>query len=108
MTLSALQERFVAAYSADPRLSATDAYVLAKGEENVSDRAVASNSACQLLRHPKVAEAVKRNKERFFLGQQVVRDDIFQELQAIIKSPTTKAAEKLRAAELCCKLFGLL
>ncbi|PLW81307.1 hypothetical protein CWI75_15850 [Kineobactrum sediminis] len=106
--LTALQERFVAVFTADPTVTATDAYVAAKGPKKLPERAVAQNAACQLLRHPKVAEAVKRERARFFIDQRQVRDEVFHDLRAIIHAPHTKAKDKLRAAELLCKLFGLL
>jgi len=108
MALTALQERFVSAFAADPTITATDAYIAAKGADRVGTKEVAHNSACQLLRHPKVAEAVKRQRERFFLDQQRIRDDILLDLRGVIHSPETTAHEKLRAAELLCRLFGLI
>ncbi|MDO8861134.1 terminase small subunit [Haliea sp. E1-2-M8] len=108
MALTALQNRFVSAFTADPTITATDAYITAKGPGRVLKRDVAQNSACQLLRHPKVAEAVARQRARFFIEQHQVRDDILTDLRAIIHSPETTAGEKLRAAELLCRLFGLI
>lgn len=103
MAMTALQERFVSAYAADPR-SATAAYRRAGG----SSGAGASVTACRLLQHPSVSEGIKREQDRFYQEQARIRDDLYCELKIIINRSDTTATEKLHAVELLCKLFGLL
>lgn len=103
MALTALQERFVQSFASDPR-SATAAYRRAGGTVGSG----ASVAACRLLQHPAVAEGIRREQERFFQEQHRIRDDLFFELKKVINCPNASATEKLRAAELLCKLFGLL
>lgn len=103
MALTALQERFIDTYSADPR-SAAAAYVRAGG----ADGPGAKVTACRYLQHPAISEGVRRQQERFRQEQWAMRDELFIELKGIIHSPDSSASEKLRATELLCKLFGLL
>lgn len=103
MPLTLLQERFVEAYSADPR-SASKAYVTAGGTEGPG----AKVSACRLLQHPAVSEGIQRRQKRFHLEQERIRDELFAELKLVVHSPEASVAEKLKAAELLCKMFGLL
>ena len=101
MTLTALQERFVDEYISRPA-NAAQAYITAGGAPNS-----AKISACKLLKHPKVKEALQRQQERLQSEFSVSRESIYFELRAVIDNPMTSTMEMLRAINVLCRMFGL-
>ena len=101
MTLTALQERFVDEYISRPA-NAAQAYITAGGAPNS-----AKISACKLLKHPKVKEALQRQQERLQSKFSVSRESIYFELRAVIDNPMTSTMEMLRAINVLCRMFGL-
>lgn len=101
MALTTLQERFIDEYISRPA-NATQAYITAGGAPKS-----AKISACKLLKHPKVQEALDRQQERLRREFNVSRESIYFELRSIIDNPETNAAEMLRAIDMLCRMFGL-
>ena len=101
MALTTLQERFVDEYISRPA-NAAQAYITAGGAPNS-----AKISACKLLKHPKVKEALQRQQERLQSEFSVSRESIYFELRAVIDNPMTSTMEMLRAIDVLCRMFGL-
>ena len=101
MALTALQERFIGEYISRPA-NATQAYITAGGAPRS-----AKISACKLLKHPKVQEALHRQQERLRREFSVSRESIYFELRAVIDNPETNTMEMLRAIDMLCRMFGL-
>ena len=101
MALTTLQERFVDEYISRPA-NAAQAYITAGGAPNS-----AKISACKLLKHPKVQEALDRQQERLRREFNVSRESIYSELRSIIDNPETNTTEMLRAIDMLCRMFGL-
>ena len=101
MALTTLQERFVDEYISRPA-NAAQAYITAGGAPKS-----AKISACKLLKHPKVKEALQRQQERLQSKFSVSRESIYFELRAVIDNPETSTMEMLRAIDILCRMFGL-
>ena len=101
MALTNLQERFVDEYISRPA-NAAQAYITAGGAPKS-----AKISACKLLKHPKVQEALDRQQERLRSEFSVSRESIYFELRAVIDNPETSTMEMLRAIDVLCRMFGL-
>lgn len=101
MALTTLQERFVDEYISRPA-NAAQAYITAGGAPKS-----AKISACKLLKHPKVQEALDRQQERLRSEFSVSRESIYFELRAVIDNPETSTMEMLRAIDMLCRMFGL-
>ena len=101
MTLTTLQERFVDEYISRPA-NAAQAYITAGGAPKS-----AKISACKLLKHPKVQEALDRQQERLRSEFSVSRECIYVELRGVIDDPETSTMEMLRAIDMLCRMFGL-
>ena len=101
MALTTLQERFINEYISCPA-NAARAYITAGGAPKS-----AKISACKLLKHPKVQEALDRQQERLRREFNVSRESIYSELRSIIDNPETNTTEMLRAIDMLCRMFGL-
>ena len=101
MTLTALQERFIGEYISSPA-NATQAYITAGGAPKN-----AKISACKLLKHPKVEEALHRQQERLGRELNVNRESIYFKLRSVIDNTETNTTEMLRAIDILCRMFGL-
>jgi len=101
LALTPLQERFIDEYISRPA-NATQAYITAGGAPKS-----AKISACKLLKHPKVQEALDRQQERLRREFNVSRESIYSELRSIIDNPETNTTEMLRAIDMLCRMFGL-
>jgi len=101
LTLTALQERFIGEYISSPA-NATQAYITAGGAPKN-----AKISACKLLKHPKVQEALYRQQERLRHEFNVSRESVYFELRAVIDDPEASTMEMLRAIDVLCRMFGL-
>jgi hypothetical protein len=101
LALTTLQERFVDEYISRPA-NAAQAYITAGGAPKS-----AKISACKLLKHPKVKEALQRQQERLQSKFSVSRESIYFELRAVIDNPETSTMEMLRAIDILCRMFGL-
>ena len=101
MALTTLQERFVDEYISRPA-NAAQAYITAGGAPKS-----AKISACKLLKHPKVQEALDRQQERLRREFNVSCERIYSELRSIIDNPETNTTEMLRAIDMLCRMFGL-
>ena len=101
MALTTLQERFVNEYMSRPA-NATQAYITAGGAPKS-----AKISACKLLKHPKVKEALQRQQKRLQSEFSISRENIYFELRAVIDNPLTSTMEMLRAIDVLCRMFGL-
>ena len=101
MALTTLQERFVEEYISRPA-NAAQAYIMAGGAPNS-----AKISACKLLKHPKVKEALQRQQKRLQSEFSISRENIYFELRAVIDNPLTSTMEMLRAIDVLCRMFGL-
>ena len=101
LTLTALQERFIGEYISRPA-NATQAYITAGGTPRN-----AKISACKLLKHPKVQEALYRQQERLRREFNVSRESVYFELRSVIDNPETNTTEMLRAIDMLCRMFGL-
>ena len=82
--------------------NAAQAYITAGGAPNS-----AKISACKLLKHPKVKEALQRQQERVQNEFNISRESIYFELRAVIDKPMTNTMEMLRAIDVLCRMFGL-
>jgi hypothetical protein len=82
--------------------NAAQAYITAGGAPNS-----AKISACKLLKHPKVKEALQRQQERLQSEFSISRESIYFELRAVIDNPLTSTMEMLRAIDVLCRMFGL-
>ena len=101
MALTNLQERFVDEYISRPA-NAAQAYITAGGAPKS-----AKISACKLLKHPKVQEALDRQQERLRSEFSVSRESIYFELRRVIDDPETSTMEMLRSIDMLCRMFGL-
>lgn len=101
MALTALQERFIGEYISRPA-NATQAYITAGGAPRN-----AKISACKLLKHPKVQEALYRQQERLRHELNVSRESVYFELRSVIDNPETNTIEMLGAIDMLCRMFGL-
>jgi len=101
LALTALQERFIGEYISRPA-NATQAYITAGGAPRN-----AKISACKLLKHPKVQEALYRQQERLRHELNVSRESVYFELRSVIDNPETNTIEMLRAIDMLCRMFGL-
>jgi hypothetical protein len=82
--------------------NATQTYITAGGVPKS-----AKISACKLLKHPKVQEALDRQQERLRRDLNVSRESIYSELRSVIDNPETNTTEMLRAIDMLCRMFGL-
>ena len=101
MALTTLQERFIDEYISRPA-NAAQAYITAGGAPKS-----AKISACKLLKHPKVQEALDRQQARLRSEFGVSRESIYFELRAVIDDPEASTMEMLRAIDVLCRMFGL-
>jgi hypothetical protein len=101
LALTTLQERFVDQYISRPA-NAAQAYITAGGAPKS-----AKISACKLLKHPKVQEALQRQQERLQSEFSVSRESIYFELRSVIDNPENNTTEMLRSIDMLCRMFGL-
>jgi phage terminase small subunit len=64
-------------------------------------------TACELIQHPKIAEAIKRQRTQIREQQSYDRDCAVRDLMAIIEGTGTRARDKILAIKTVGELLGL-
>jgi phage terminase small subunit len=101
MGLTAVQQRFVDEYTANP---ANAAEAARKAGYKASRAKV---TACELIKHPKIAEAIKRQRAQIREQTNYNRDMAINDLLEVINNSGTRARDKILAVRTVAELLGL-
>lgn len=95
-------KRFIEEYLIDG--SATDAYLRVY---NISNKKTARESACRLLKHPKISAELDRIQRERMERVMWTAEEILQEIKDIAHADDATKSEKLKALELAAKSLGM-